>query len=1052
MRQLAVRGVFLATMVLGCGGAPTRTFQTRVIAAKGGTVAAGGATLVIPAGALDQDTTITVTISSPRASLPDGETIRGSIFDFGPDGTTFNTPATLTLPAAGTPAANESAIISFLDPAADRWVDLRSAGTGTAVSAAVSHFTEYAQRLVALTPGLPVRTWFLNEIRGNGSRKYRGTAMQVFGTLNANVALGPAFNDQPIIVMGDDGLTSVRPSDDVATAQVYSSEGGGTFAVSAEAPSMVDLAPDSPIGSEAILWQDQTFRRSGTGGPAALTFTITNIVVEATDFNNAVNFSYSECPVTPCPPLITAKVALWVTASTDKKGKIYDAGGVAELNGDARGWDVSMERDFGRSPLWTEGLFDWTVDPAKTIARFEMNGPLAITLNVSDLLPDEVLTLEIAASARTVDRRTGKDKHSSAYAYLRDPLTINGTTLTTIGLEPTNDPFPPPAAVEPVPGCVPGGPSAGTLSLSAGAYHLAEWAEEAREVRVTRTGGSSGAVSAVVTTSGGTATPGADYTPVSSTVTFADGDSAPRVVYIALVHDVIAEPDETVHLTLSEPGGCATVGPQSTAVLTILDDDRPSPSGGSASIGGTVAGLVGTGLVLQNLGSDDLRPGNGPFAFTIPIAKGVPYNVTVASQPTNPTQVCTVANGSGTVADANITDVTVTCTTLDPGSGLDSSFGGGGKVTAGLPGGATAMALGADGSIVLVGSKTLARYTSGGSPAGSFGAAGAVALPLGAGQAVAIQPDGKIVVAGFIRVGTNDDFGVARFNADGSEDTGFGSGGLVSTDFDTRADKVWAVLIQGDGKIVVAGHAATSATSGSDNDFAVVRYTSAGALDGTFGSGGKVTTNVGGRTDLVSAAALQPDGRIVVTGRVSDDGAGGDVGLVRYTTNGSPDASFGNQGIARSALASLPSDVALQSDGKMLVSVRAVVGGTTVFGAMRFDGSGNPDGGFGSGGLATAGFSMTNDYAHRLAVQPDGRILVVGESSNLMNSNFAIARFTTGGTLDSSFGNDGKLTLDFFGAPDAAACAALQADGKIVVGGVAVNGTSIGLGLARLLP
>jgi len=220
----------------------------------------------------------------------------------------------------------------------------------------------------------------------------------------------------------------------------------------------------------------------------------------------------------------------------------------------------------------------------------------------------------------------------------------------------------------------------------------------------------------------------------------------------------------------------------------------------------------------------------------------------------------------------------------------------------------------------------------------------------------------------------------------------------------------------------------------------------------SFNMDGKVTTNVGGRTDLTSAAVLQPDGGIVLTGRVSDDGIGADVGLVRYDGNGSPDPGFGLQGIVRTNLASLPSDVTLQSDGKILVAVRAVSGGTTVFGVMRFEGDGDVDTGFGNGGLATAGFSTLNDYPSALAVQAGGEIVVAGQSSNLMNPDFAIARFSAAGTLDGSFDGDGKLTVDFFDSFDGAECAAIQADGKIVVGGFARNGTSTALGLVRVLP
>jgi uncharacterized delta-60 repeat protein len=694
--------------------------------------------------------------------------------------------------------------------------------------------------------------------------------------------------------------------------------------------------------------------------------------------------------------------------------------------------------------LWNASNFilDRDVDGDGQHAKLALIQNLPVNVDLSKVGKDNKFTVAVTLETDIFNRRHSEFAYLGA--FLRDPQEIGGDVqVITEGLEPTDGLLSEPEDPTLPAGCVPG---AGTLEFVSPSYTIGE-AVGASGVTllVMRTGGRAGQVTATVSTSDGTATAGEDYTPPITTVTFNDGEIGPRAVKVPLIYSADAEPDKTFNVTLSAPTGCAHLGLAST-VVTILDDTRPLPS--SFTIGGTVSGLVGTGLVLKNLGTNDLSPGNGVFAFTIPFPSGIPYNVTVAAQPTNPTQVCTVANGSGTVTDANITNVTVACLTPDTTPGLDPLFGSGGKVTTGMPGGAKAMALQTDGKIVLVGGKTLARYNTDGSPDSTFGT---VTVLMGTAQAVAIQPDGKIVVAGFSRTTTQDDFAVERYDGNGILDTSFG-GGLVTTDFNGSLDKAWAVLVQTDGKIVVAGHAATGTPLGLDNDFAVARYTSIGALDMSFNTDGKVTTNVGGRTDLTSAAVLQPDGGIVLTGRVSDDGIGADVGLVRYDGNGSPDPGFGVQGIVRTNLASLPSGVALQPDGKILVSVRALAGGTTVFGAMRFEGDGDVDTGFGIGGLATAGFSPLNDYAHAVAVGSGGKIVVAGQSSNLVNPDFAIARFTAGGTLDPSFDTDGKLTVSFFDSFDSAECAAIQTDGKIVVGGFARNGTSTALGMVRVLP
>jgi uncharacterized delta-60 repeat protein len=116
--------------------------------------------------------------------------------------------------------------------------------------------------------------------------------------------------------------------------------------------------------------------------------------------------------------------------------------------------------------------------------------------------------------------------------------------------------------------------------------------------------------------------------------------------------------------------------------------------------------------------------------------------------------------------------------------------------------------------------------------------------PVDAMEGVAIQSDGKIVVAGHTSKPPSnfDDFVVARFNADGSADTSFGTGGMVITDFAGSTDSAHALAIQPDGKIVVAGTATHGSVTFADSDFAGVRYLSNGSLDARFGSGGKVTT------------------------------------------------------------------------------------------------------------------------------------------------------------------------------------------------------------------
>jgi uncharacterized delta-60 repeat protein len=214
--------------------------------------------------------------------------------------------------------------------------------------------------------------------------------------------------------------------------------------------------------------------------------------------------------------------------------------------------------------------------------------------------------------------------------------------------------------------------------------------------------------------------------------------------------------------------------------------------------------------------------------------------------------------------------------------------------------------------------------------------------------------------------------------------------------------------------------------------------------------------NIAGATDLAAAAALQPDGKIVIVGRVAQGGGDApDVGIVRLLPSGAPDGDFGSSGVVRRGLVpgwDEATDVVLTPDGKIVVSVKASVGALFEMAVARFLADGSPDGSFGSGGFVSTSFSVNNDFSTGVAVDGAGRIIVVGQRSNLDKPDFAIARYLEGGGLDGSFGTNGKLSVDFFAGGDVAECVAVQPDGKIVVGGVAQSGTSFGGALVRVLP
>src|SRR5439155_6351600 len=222
---------------------------------------------------------------------------------------------------------------------------------------------------------------------------------------------------------------------------------------------------------------------------------------------------------------------------------------------------------------------------------------------------------------------------------------------------------------------------------------------------------------------------------------------------------------------------------------------------------------------------------------------------------------------------------------------LDGNFGTGGKVTTaiGTASGGAALVLQPNGKLVaagytFTGSRTqfaLVRYLATGSLDTSFGTGGKVATPISSiddeVSALVLQPDGKLVAAGYANDGSNMNFALVRYNADGSLDTSFGTGGKVTTPIESIGNQVFALVLQPDGKLVAAGYA----NDGSNQDFALVRYSPDGNLDGSFGAGGKVITPVSGTFGEVNALVLQPDGKLVAAG-YSYNGSDTDFALARY--------------------------------------------------------------------------------------------------------------------------------------------------------------------------
>ena len=389
---------------------------------------------------------------------------------------------------------------------------------------------------------------------------------------------------------------------------------------------------------------------------------------------------------------------------------------------------------------------------------------------------------------------------------------------------------------------------------------------------------------------------------------------------------------------------------------------------------------------------------------------------------------------------------------------LDPTFGGGTVVTD-ISGNdsVNAVVIQPDGKIIAAGGSTgagtdftLVRYLDTGAPDATFGTVGQVVTELSSGNdeitGIGLQSDGNIVVAGVTTVGGNTVFALARYlGTTGALDPAFGVGGIVTTQVGAGNATARALAIQDDDKIVVVGDAA--------GRFAIVRYTPGGALDTTFNGTGIVIKTVAGANNLAHAVLIQSDHKIIAVGEV-DPGRSNDFALVRYNANGTIDTGFNGTGIVVTDLLGSNTNefayaAALQPDGK-IVAAGAISTGASNFAVARYNANGTLDTGFGVGGHVVTSIGAGADEAHGLGIQPSGKIVVAGWSVQGTRANdFAVVRYLTDGSLDTTFGAGGIVVTTIQPTSDDLANAmALQPDNRIVVAGASDDGTASGFDFA----
>ena len=390
----------------------------------------------------------------------------------------------------------------------------------------------------------------------------------------------------------------------------------------------------------------------------------------------------------------------------------------------------------------------------------------------------------------------------------------------------------------------------------------------------------------------------------------------------------------------------------------------------------------------------------------------------------------------------------------------------------------------------------------------TFGTNGKAVLPVnGAEKAfdAAVQTDGKIVVVGGISPqGANWDFIIQRYNADGTLDANFGNGGKVILPIGTSSDVAYAVTLQSDNKIVVAGYVQQSTgytdiavvrlltdgqldqsfgTAGkqifsptitsdipvdlemqtlggveriivgsyvgtANTQFSVARLTPGGQLDAAFGDGGIKSVSVGGVTEILKGIAVDSEAKIVAVGSSRFDfgpnGFRDDFAAVRFLSDGSLDPSFSDDGkiITQMSGNSQARSVVIQNlngADKIVAGGFARNGASNDFALVRYNKNGTLDTTFGTNGKTYTDFVTNEEQIHKLLIQTDKKIVGVGFMRNGVNQNFALARYGLNGNLDTSFGSCGKITSDLGTNTDIAYGATIQPDGKIIAVGEMVN-------------
>jgi len=371
---------------------------------------------------------------------------------------------------------------------------------------------------------------------------------------------------------------------------------------------------------------------------------------------------------------------------------------------------------------------------------------------------------------------------------------------------------------------------------------------------------------------------------------------------------------------------------------------------------------------------------------------------------------------------------------------LDSTFSGDGLLLDGITSGNTtrAVAIQPDGKILIGGGAfddgykylaylALARYNPDGSPDSSFGMKGKITTTVYDNseiQALAVQGDGKIVAVVCNPNAAFNGFFVLRYFPDGSPDAGW------ADSMGEGVSRAVAIALQPDGGVLVAG-------SLSYQHSVLIRYKSNGSRDSTFGIDGKVVTTID-RGSWTSSIVVQPDGKIVTAGSsVNLENVQG-FALVRYNKDGSLDSTFGLNGVVRTLFDSAAANsVAIQADGRIVAAGKNISPSRAECALARYKSNGNLDASFDSDGKVTTSLLPNGSEEASVYAQSDGKVLAAARSTSYDEDHFYLVRYNVNGSLDTTFGGgDGIAQAELEqGSNDFACAMALDNAGRAVIAG-----------------